>query len=85
MKSFDYIVKDEMGLHARPAGMLVKEVKNYVSTITIISNGKSANAARLLAVLGLGVKQGMKVTVQAEGSDEDKAIKDMEGFFTNNL
>lgn len=85
MKSFDYLIKDDMGLHARPAGMLVKEVKNYESTITLISNGKSANASKLLAVLGLGAKKGTNLTVQAEGPDEDKAVVELEKFLSQNL
>ncbi|MFW5668831.1 MAG: HPr family phosphocarrier protein, partial [Acetivibrio ethanolgignens] len=48
MVKFDYVIKDELGLHARPAGLLVKEVKNYKSKITMEKDGKAADASRLI-------------------------------------
>ena len=45
MKTFEYTIKDELGIHARPAGELVKEVKNYESEISITSNGRKVNAS----------------------------------------
>ena len=42
MKQFSYIIKDEIGLHARPAGLLAKEAKKYQSTVTLSCKGKSA-------------------------------------------
>ena len=56
MKNFEYVIKDSVGIHARPAGMLVKEAKKYESGIVIGANGKSAEATKLMAVMGLGVK-----------------------------
>ena len=67
MKSFTYVIQDEVGIHARPAGILAKEVKKYSSRITISGNGKSADAGKLMAVMGMGIKKGMEVTVTAEG------------------
>ena len=57
MKSFTYVIQDEVGIHARPAGMLAKKVKGYASKITISGNGKSADAAKLMAVMGMGIKK----------------------------
>lgn len=73
MKSFSYTVKDELGIHARPAGMLVKEVKNFQSKVTLEKDGKSVDASRLMAVMGMGVKKDQTVTVTVEGDDEDAA------------
>ena len=56
MKSFSYTVKDELGLHARPAGLLVKEVKNFQSKVTLEKDGKSVDASRLMAVMLLSIK-----------------------------
>lgn len=81
MKKFVYVITDEVGLHARPAGLLVKEAKNYESTITLHCNGKSAAANKLMAVMGMGVKHGDTVEVTVEGSDEDTAFDAMETFF----
>ena len=69
MKSFSYTVKDELGLHARPAGLLVKEVKNFQSKVTLEKDGKSVDASRLMAVMGMGVKKDQTVTVKVEGDD----------------
>ena len=85
MKSFSYTVKDELGIHARPAGMLVKEVKNFQSKVTLERDGKSVDASRLMAVMGLGVKKDQTVTVTVEGNDEDAACEALKAFFKANL
>lgn len=85
MKEFSYIIKDEIGIHARPAGLLAKEAKAFTSKITIEANGKSADVTRLMAVMGLGVKNGAEVTIKAEGDDEDVAIAKMQEFMEANL
>lgn len=85
MKSFDYTITDEIGIHARPAGILAKKAKEYASKITITKGGKTAEAQKLMAVMSLGVKKGETVTVSAEGEDEEKAVADMETFFKENL
>ncbi|MDE5864853.1 MAG: HPr family phosphocarrier protein [Lachnospiraceae bacterium] len=85
MKEFTYVITDEIGIHARPAGMLVKEAKNFSSKITLEANGKSAEATKLMAVMGLGAKSGAEVVIKAEGDDEDAAIAKMEEFMKANL
>lgn len=86
MKQFQYTVTDPMGLHARPAGLLVKAAKPLNSSITIIKeDGKSANAAKLMAVMTLAVKAGQTVTVTVEGGDEKANFAAMETFFKENL
>lgn len=85
MKKFEYVIKDEIGIHARPAGVLVKEAKKYESKIILSANGKSAEATRLMAVMGLGVKCGQTVTVEVTGADEETAYKVMKQFFEKNL
>lgn len=87
MKKFEYTIKDELGIHARPAGMLLKEVKKYDSTITITrtDDGRSADATRLTAVMSLAVKCGQTVEVSVEGGDEDASLEGMKAFFEANL
>ena len=85
MKEFQYIIRDEAGIHARPAGLLVKEAKNYKSGITICGNGKEADATRLMMVMSMGLKQGDEITVRAEGEDEDQAVEVMRKFFEEHL
>ena len=85
MKTFDYTIKDAMGIHARPAGLLVKEAKKYESECTITKDGKTKKLTQLMMLMSLGVKQGETVTVTAEGADEDAAIADLKEFFEANL
>lgn len=85
MKTFEYTIKDELGIHARPAGLLVKEVKKYESECTITKDGKTKKLTQLMMLMSLGVKQGETVTVTAEGADEDAAIAGLKEFFEANL
>ena len=85
MKQFQYTIKDELGVHARPAGLLVKLAKQYASAITIEKNGKACDMRKLMAVMGMGIRQGETVTVTAEGPSEEAAIAAMEQFFQDNL
>ena len=85
MKSFEYTITDPVGIHARPAGNLAKEAKKYDSVIKITKDGKSAEAKKLMMLMGLGVKQGETVTVTVEGGDEEAVAAAMEKFFKENL
>lgn len=85
MQTFVYVVKDELGIHARPAGLLVKEAKNFTSKITVKKDGKEADATRIMAVMALGVKKDQTVTVTAEGEDEKEACAAMKKFFEEQL
>ena len=82
MKTFDYTVKDELGIHA---GLLVKEAKNFTSKITIKKGEKEVDATRVMAVMALGVKQGETVTVNVDGADEDAAVAARKTFFEKEL
>lgn len=85
MKTITYTIQDPIGIHARPAGLLVKEAKNYQSVITLKANGKSADVRKLVLIMQMGVKVGTEITITAEGPDEDVAIAGMEQFFKDNL
>ena len=74
MKEFTYTIKEPVGIHARPAGMLAKEAKTCQSTVTIVDkNGKSVDATRLMALMGMGIKCGDTVTVKIEGADRPRS------------
>ena len=85
MKTFQYTIQDELGIHARPAGLLVKEAAKYKSAITLDSGAKKADAKRIMAVMSMGVKKGVEVTVTIEGEDEDTACEAIQKFFQENL
>mgnify|MGYP000779904294 CR=1 FL=1 len=85
MKTFTYTIKDELGIHARPAGMLAKTAKALGSEITITKGEKTVGAAKLMALMGLGVKCSDTVTITITGGDEEASEKAMKEFLETNL
>ena len=85
MKTFNSTIIDELGIHARPAGMLVKTAKELDSEITIKKGDKTAGALKLMMIMGLGVKKGDTVVVTIDGDDEEKSYAAMKDFFESNL
>ena len=85
MKEFSYIIRDENGIHARPAGLLVRRVKESGASVTLEKGGRAADASRLFAVMGLGIRCGDTVTVRVEGDGEAEAASALEAFFKENL
>ena len=85
MKEFTHVINDPLGLHARPAGMLVKACAGYASAVTITAPTGKADAKRLMAVMRLAAKQGMELTVSIEGADEEKAATELKAFLEANL
>ncbi|MGN0575333.1 MAG: HPr family phosphocarrier protein [Ruminococcus sp.] len=85
MKTFTYTIKDELGIHARPAGMLAKTAKSLDSDITITKGEKTVGATKLMALMGLGVKCGDTITVTANGGNEDAALEELRSFLEANL
>lgn len=67
-------ITDPVGLHARPAAVLVQTVGKFKSRIQLLHGEKQADARSIIQVLGLGVRQGNPVTVVAEGVDEEAAL-----------
>ena len=85
MKQFTYTITDEVGIHARPAGLLVKAAKGFSSQVMIQKGGKSVDVKKLMVLMGLGVKCGDTVEVTIEGDDEVAAAEALEKFFKENL
>ncbi len=85
MKKFTYVVTDSEGIHARPAGLLVKKASCYTSDIFIQKDEKKIDAKKILGVMSLGAKQGQEVTIIIEGNDENEAYDELQTFFTQNL
>ena len=85
MKEFKHVINDPMGMHARPAGMLVKAVAPFASKVTITAPTGTADAKRLMALMRLAAKQGMELTVTIEGADEEKAATELKAFLEANL
>ena len=85
MKTFEYTITDELGIHARPAGMLVKEAAQFKSSIKIAGPKKEVDAKRIMGVMSMGVKMGDTVRLTIEGEDEDVAFEAIQKFFQENL
>lgn len=85
MKEFNYTVKDKEGIHARPAGLFVKEAASYPCVVTISKDGKEVDAKRIFGVMGLGVKCGEEITVKTDGEQEEEAMQALSSFLEANL
>lgn len=85
MKSFVYVIKDKVGIHARPAGMLVKEAKKYESEILVKKGEAQGDAKHLTQLMSMGIKCGDEITVEVTGADEEAAAASMEKVFSGHL
>lgn len=85
MQTFEYTVQLSEGLHARPAGLLVKYAQSCNSEVQISYHGKTVNAKRLFAIMGLGIKQNEVMTIQVEGDNEAAECSGLKAFFQKNL
>lgn len=85
MKEFKHVIADPLGMHARPAGMLVKACAGFASTVTVTAPGGKADAKRLMALMRLAAKQGNELTITVEGPDEEQAAAQLQAFLQANL
>ena len=90
MKQFTYTIKDELGVTCTVlflpfTGLLVKLAKKYASKVTIEKDGKTCDMRKLMAVMGLGIKQGETITVTVEGEDETVAAEEIAAFLNENV
>ena len=85
MKEYKNVITDEMGIHARPAGLLVKAVKGYDCTVKMEKGGRTVDCKGIMGVMSLGAKKGDTVTLTFAGADEDAAFEAISGFMKENL
>lgn len=85
MKEFEFVVTDPQGIHARPAGLLVKEAKKFESTISVFKGARKGDLKKIFTIMALGVKQGETIKVQVEGTDEEQAASAVEAFLKENF
>ncbi|OCA86051.1 phosphocarrier protein HPr [Bacillus sp. FJAT-27225] len=76
-----FTVIDEMGIHARPATVLVHAASQFDSDMNLECNGKKVNLRSIMGVMSLGIGPGAKITISAEGNDEEEALR----FFETTL
>ena len=80
MRSFMYTIKAPVGMHARHAGILVKETSRFRSDITLAKGETRVSAKSILALMGMGVRQGDLVEVVIDGEDEDIAAVELKNY-----
>ena len=85
MKEFKYTITDPEGIHARPAGELVKAAKQFTSTIKLAKDGKRGDCKKNFGIMGLAVKNGQEVTLTFEGEDEEAAYEAVSQFMKENM
>ena len=85
MKEFKYVITDRVGIHARPAGIVVKMAQKFQSEILVYRGEAQADAKKLMQIMALGVKNSEEIRVTAEGADEDEAAAAMENVLKENL
>lgn len=78
-------LQNETGLHARPASLFVKEAAKYKSDIKLIKENKEYNGKSIMGILSMGVAKGDIITIQAEGEDEETAVKELVDLLVNKL
>lgn len=86
MQTFDYVIQESLGIHARPAGILVKFTSSLQSRLEMKNqNGRTADLKKIFSVMGLGVKCGDKIAIFVEGPDEVEEAEQLKNFFQENL
>ena len=85
MVEIQYVITDELGLHARPAGRLVKKASEFESAVQIGTPEKMVDAKRIIGVMGLALKTGDTLTMTFDGADDAEAAKALETFLKETL
>ncbi len=77
MYSKDVEVKNQVGLHARPATFFIQKANEFKSSIWVEKEDRRVNAKSLLGVLSLGIMGGITIRILADGSDEETAVDEL--------
>ena len=75
MKERQLTVTNPLGVHARPAALIVQTASKFESLITLIKDGREVNGKSMLGVMTLAAEMGSVVTIRADGPDEDADIE----------
>ncbi|MDR0723669.1 MAG: HPr family phosphocarrier protein [Endomicrobium sp.] len=85
MKEKTIIVSNKMGLHARPAAMLVQTASKYKSSVKIIKDDFGIDAKSIMGIMTLAAGQGSQLKFVAEGPDENEVLVELENLFKSNF
>ncbi len=85
MTQFSYTIKDKMGIHARPAGALVKLARKTPCAVVMKKDGKTADLKKIFTLMALSVQCGDTVTVEVSGDGEEAAADEISAYLSENL
>ncbi len=71
----EFIIKNEIGLHARPAALFVQTTNKFLSDIMIKKADKTINAKSIMGVMAIGIAKGETIEIIIDGADEENAIQ----------
>ncbi len=74
MMSKTYVIKNAIGLHARPAALFVKKAAEFDANIKVLKDNKEADAKSIISIMALGAMKGSSITLSADGPDAEKSI-----------
>ena len=78
-------VKNELGMHARPAALFVELANKYESDIYVSKGDRKINGKSIMGLMMLAAAYGTKLSVEIDGDDAEKAMKAIEELFLNNF
>ncbi|QNM93954.1 HPr family phosphocarrier protein [Mycoplasma sp. Pen4] len=84
MKEFSAKIIDPIGLHARPATLIVSTATKFKSDSKLIYRGREANLKSIMNIMALGIKHSSEITIKVQGEDEEEAIKAIKDTFHAN-
>lgn len=85
MFSKEVVVKNQVGLHARPATFFIQKANEFKASIWVEKDERRVNAKSLLGVLSLGITRGTAITIIAEGVDEEAAVNGLHDLINSNF
>lgn len=85
MYSKEVVVQNQVGLHARPATFFIQRANEFKAGIWIVNDERKVNAKSLLGVLTLGITRGTKITIVADGSDQEEAVDSLVDLISSNF
>ena len=85
MTELEIVITNATGLHARPAAQFVQSAASFKCTVKIAANNKVADGKSILAVMGMGIGKNTKLTIMADGEDEDQCVARLKELIESNF
>ena len=79
----EVVVKNKLGLHARPSALFVRKASKFKSEIALVKDGVEVNGKSIMGLMMLAAEMGSKILIRAEGEDEERAVEALATLFEN--